>query len=227
MVLCHLGVDSHLEALVACSCGKKRPYSWGPYLSQHSTTFDYFLYSDCAAFKRFFKNHCAIHNKENNNKPFKILVQLTWIRRILPFARSPGYSDVWNDLWCGNQAHDSLVWEAFFHPSPCFSSLTALLCTTDAMRFLLMPLWLPKLLSQGYHKTAGKLMHRGTSSRKIHLTWWQLVSIRENLIYLRTITLAISFQLTSLPFPKLQFNQRQEEKGTSLNLARKRTLKWL
>lgn len=123
MVLCHLGVDSHLEALVACSCGKKRPYSWGPYLSQYSTTFDYFLYSDCAAFKRFFKNHWAIHNKENNNKPFKILVQLTWTRRILPFARSPGYSDVWNDLWCENQAHDSLVWEAFFHPSPAFHLL--------------------------------------------------------------------------------------------------------
>lgn len=81
------------------------------------------------------------------------------------------------------------------------------------------------LLSEGYYKTAEKLMHQGTSSRKIHLTWWQLVSIRENLIYLRTISLAISFWLTSLPFPKLRFNQREEEKATSLNLVRERTLK--
>lgn len=81
------------------------------------------------------------------------------------------------------------------------------------------------LLSEGYYKTAEKLMHQGTSSRKIHLTWWQLVSIRENLIYSRTISLAISFWLTSPPFPKLRFNQREEEKATSLNLVRERTLK--
>lgn len=66
----------------------------------------------------------------------------------------------------------------------------------------------------------GKLMHQRASSRKIHLTWWQLVSIRENLIYLKTISLAISFRLNFAVLPG--FNQREEEKATSLNLVREK-----
>ena len=84
------------------------------------------------------------------------------------------------------------------------------------MHFILMFFWLLGLLPEGYPKTAEKLMHPGTSSRKIHLTWWQLVSIRENLIYLRTISLAISFLLTSLPYPKLQV---QSERGGKSNFT--------
>lgn len=69
-----------------------------------------------------------------------------------------------------------------------------------------------------YHETAEKLMHQRTSSRKIHLTWWQLVSIRENLIYLKTISLAISFRLNFAALPKAL---------DSIKARRKEQLHWI
>ena len=55
-------------------------------------------------------------------------------------------------------------------------------------------------------------MHQRTSSRKIHLTWWQLVSIRENLIYLKTISLAISFRLNFAVLSKAPGSIKEERK---------------
>lgn len=93
------------------------------------------------------------------------------------------------------------------------------MCTSYCMHFLLVFLWLRGCFQRDTLRM-GKLMHQRTSSRKIHLTWWQLVSIRENLIYLETISLAISFRLNFTVLPG--FNQREEKKTTSLNLVREK-----
>lgn len=92
-------------------------------------------------------------------------------------------------------------------------------CISYCTHFLLVFLWLRGCFQRDTLR-AGKLKHQRTSSRKIHLTRWQLVSIRENLIYLKTISLAISFRLNFAVLPG--FNQREEEKATLLNLVREK-----
>lgn len=196
--------------------GEKRPYYQGPHFSRASIAFGCFLYSPSVALKLYITKRIST---------CVLGIRFGWSQLMVPCHWLGALSTAMCEMPSDGNPRQTTALSAS-HRSPCFAFLTVLLCATYAMHFLLMLLWWPRLLSQGYHKTAEKLMLQGTSSRKIHLTWWQLVSIRENLIYLRTITLAISFRLTSLPFPKPRFNQRQEEKVTSLNLARKRTSKW-